>query len=69
MADKGNRVQMAQIVAFANFPDLKRFPDERHIVVRKELRRNFGNLKDQYDLALAKLAAEQRTIPISLPVA
>ena len=69
MADKGNRVQMAQIVAFANFPDLKRFPDERHVVVRKELKRNFGNLKDQYDLAIAKLAAEQRSVPIPLPMA
>jgi hypothetical protein len=69
MADKGNRVQMAQIVAFANFPDLKRFPDENHIVVRKELKRNFGNLKDQYEMAIAKLATEQRPIPISLPMA
>ena len=68
MSDKVSRVQMAQIVAFANHPDLKRFPDDNHIVVRKQLKRNFGNLKDEYFGAVEKLAAEKRPIPIPLPI-
>jgi hypothetical protein len=59
---------MAQIVAFAAHPDLKRFPADNHIVVRKQLKRNFGNLKDEYFDAVERLVAEKRPIPIPLPI-
>ena len=68
MADKVNRVRMAQIVAYANFPELKRFPAENHIAVKKELRRNFGNLKERYVQAVQRLHEEQRVCPVEMPV-
>lgn len=65
MSDKSNRVAMAQIVAYALNPDMKRFPAADHIAVKKQLKRNFGNLKDAYPKALETLKEQGRELEIA----
>lgn len=62
MSDKSNRVRMAQIVAYALHPDMKRFPAANHIAVKKQLKRNFSNLKDVYPVALESLKEQGRIL-------
>lgn len=64
MSDKHERVKMAQVVAFANHPDMRRFPAPDHIAVKKEMKRNFRNLKEVYPIAVAKLAEMGRNVHV-----